>query len=91
MPYKCPKAENYDTKRRYGITSRVRKAIIAGQQQRCSICGQHEDVVGFLHIDHDHDSGVVRGALCSGCNSTIAFARHDPKILRDSARYLEES
>ncbi|MEV6527690.1 endonuclease domain-containing protein [Longispora sp. NPDC051575] len=41
-------------------------ALRAWQGGRCAICGQHEAV---LVRDHDHESGLLRGLLCGGCNS----------------------
>lgn len=34
------------------------------QNGRCAVCG----VRSALIIDHDHESGLVRGLLCKGCN-----------------------
>lgn len=34
---------------------------------RCAVCGRHPEQ---LVIDHDHWSGLVRGLLCYGCNSS---------------------
>lgn len=68
------------------------------QEPRCAICGSEE----WLVLDHKHgldceaghkgSSGCprcFRGLLCSGCNSTLGFARDDPNRLRRAADYLE--
>ena len=39
------------------------------QAGRCGICGGHQDSGNRKHaLDHDHDTGLVRGLLCTGCN-----------------------
>ena len=35
---------------------------------RCAICGQMP-ARGWLDRDHDHDGGLIRGLLCSACNT----------------------
>lgn len=40
-------------------------ALYELQDERCGICGYR----GRLVVDHDHGSGMVRGLLCSGCNT----------------------
>jgi len=35
------------------------------QDGRCAVCGYTKP----LEIDHDHDTGLVRGALCHTCNT----------------------
>lgn len=42
------------------------EALAAWQDGRCAIC----DHRGTLRLDHDHDTGLVRGWLCSSCNIT---------------------
>jgi hypothetical protein len=42
-----------------------------------------------LSVDHDHITDRVRGLLCAACNSALASARDDPRILRAMAVYLE--
>lgn len=43
------------------------------QQGRCGIC-ERGDSWTPLHLDHDHDSGMIRGFLCRGCN--LAEGKH---------------
>lgn len=67
------------------------------QAGRCDICG---DPLGLRNLtgavpssaklDHDHDSGQVRGVLCHRCNLGLGHFRHDPSQLRAAAAYLDE-
>ncbi|WP_233521924.1 endonuclease VII domain-containing protein [Streptomyces triticagri] len=65
----------------------------AAQNHRCAICGAHGDPAddNRLHIDHDHDSGLVRGLLCGLCNRGIGALRHDPETLRSAMQYLADT
>jgi hypothetical protein len=44
----------------------LRAELFELQDGRCGICG----VVARLELDHDHESGFVRGFLCTTCNHT---------------------
>jgi hypothetical protein len=64
----------YNRTRVYGLKPEDLTAMRAAQRNACGVCGkkmtsgsgwQHE------HIDHDHETGVVRGLLCGPCNTTV--------------------
>jgi len=57
---------------------------------RCAICRLSPSSVGPLVIDHDHDSGTVRGLLCKGCNLGLGHFKDDPYLLDDARKYLRE-
>lgn len=42
-----------------------------------------------LAVDHDHETGCLRGLLCEGCNRGIGLLRDDPDLLRRAADYIE--
>jgi hypothetical protein len=54
----------------------------------CTICGGVNQNGKALAVDHDHDTGEVRGLLCDGCNRGIGFMEDDPERLRRAAAYL---
>lgn len=43
------------------------------------------------HIDHDHDTGAVRGLVHSVCNSVLGFMNDDVTKLENLVKYLRRS
>ena len=41
------------------------------------------------HVDHDHDTGTVRGVLCSSCNHALGMAKDSIKVLAGLVTYLK--
>jgi len=72
--------------RKYGITAAEYDALKADQNGRCAICPETERLV----VDHDHDTGRVRGLLCGACNKMLGFARDCPSNLLEGAKYLQK-
>ncbi len=79
---------------RYGITHESYEDRLAANGGGCEICGSKsprtKSVTTFA-VDHDHQTGGVRGILCHPCNWTLGYAFDDPAILRKAAKYLEDS
>lgn len=69
----------------YGLTDQDLGAMLRAQCGRCAICGDG----GRLQIDHDHETGAVRGLLCPRCNIAIGTFDDDRSRLLAAARYLE--
>ena len=81
--------------RRYGITPEQFDELLASQAGRCAICGETPDPDGKgaysrLHIDHCHETGLVRGLLCGRCNAALGHFRDDPGRLAAAINYLNE-
>ena len=45
--------------------------------------------ISALHLDHDHESGQLRGILCFRCNNALGDFDDDLGLLRAAIRYLE--
>lgn len=80
-------AARHRYKRLYGLTLEQVAEMRGGT---CAICGSQgtEGRWGNLHIDHDHDTGRVRGALCHSCNVGLGYFKHDPALLEAAGHYL---
>lgn len=82
----------YQLRYKYGMTMADYDDLLAAQSGRCAICGTNEPGgKGEFHVDHDHDSGGVRGLLCHYCNVGIGTLGDDPARLRAAAEYLERA
>ena len=73
----------------YGITQAEFDALLAAQSGRCAICGTDLHP-GKWAIDHDHETGRVRGILCRSCNIMLGLAMDDQSILAKAIKYLHE-
>lgn len=78
-------------KRKYGITKEEYFKLLERQSGVCAICGRedHEHYDNFA-IDHDHETGEIRGLLCRSCNLLVGYAKDDPYLLLSAAEYLSQ-
>ena len=44
-----------------------------------------------LMIDHDHETGALRGFLCRKCNTALGQINDDPWVLDRMAKFLERN
>ena len=84
-----------DLQRKFGISLAEYGKMLVAQGGKCAICEQEETekrdgVLKSLAVDHDHETGAVRGLLCSPCNQAIGKLKDDPAILRRAADYIEK-
>lgn len=83
-------------KHRYGITPEEYESILIQQNFACAICeveishALEYKTDRSVAVDHNHDTGEVRGILCSKCNLVLGHARENTEILYKSIVYLSE-
>lgn len=74
--------------RKYGITVSDYDAMLVSQNSVCKICGEVNKDGKPLSVDHSHNTGKVRGLLCSKCNIALGMIRENESILSKMREYL---
>jgi hypothetical protein len=91
-PDSCRKAARKAMRKRQGV---VGPTAESGHGKFCAICGLllDEEVRGFdaPALDHDHDTGQVRGWLCKRHNLGLSYFNDSPDLLRKAVQYIEQS
>jgi hypothetical protein len=77
---------------RYGVTEEQYEDMYKKQNGICAICKDpsRKSEKHSLHVDHDHNTGEIRGLLCTRCNPGIGFFDDNPELLIKAAKYLQK-
>lgn len=77
-------------KAKYGMTPADREALIEKHKGCCALCGVSVSFgrAGSAAIDHCHETGKIRGLLCSKCNTAIAVLGDDVTGLERALAYV---
>lgn len=79
----------YDLKKEYSITPEEVQALILRQGNKCAICrGDKPTHRRNWCVDHDHETGKVRGLVCSKCNLGLGHFQDSITILYRAIEYL---
>jgi hypothetical protein len=87
-PYVKTAKRSWNLKKNYGITQEEYNALLENQNELCAIC-KSLPIDLNLNVDHNHNTGQVRGLLCEKCNKGIGLFLENPETLRLAAIYLE--
>ncbi len=75
-------------KRKFGLTQADYDELLARQGGGCRICGKRPGKIS-LHVDHDHETGEIRGLLCVGCNNALGQFHDEPRLLLRAVDYVQ--
>lgn len=79
--------------KRYGADLGTFDLLMVLQNGRCAICGAlpgEVDGARRLHLDHNHETGKIRGLLCMLCNQGLGRFRDDVSLLQAAIDYLQQ-
>lgn len=63
--------------------------MLVAQDYKCAICGIDETKMRKgLGVDHNHDTGQIRGLLCTNCNTALGLLQDSSTIVEDALKYL---
>ncbi len=87
------KARESHLKRTYDMTLSEYDEMLAGQGGRCALCGIDTPGVPGAHfqVDHDHETGEVRGLLCIICNTRLGWYESNKSLFAKFQEYLGET
>lgn len=83
----------------YGLVWEEYIELYNSQEGKCKICKEFISIEinnaksndrTKAQIDHNHDTGEVRGLLCMSCNKGLGFLKDNITILENSINYLRE-
>lgn len=97
--YRKDNAENLRKHRReyklgskYDITVEQYNFILDKQNGCCNICKRHHtEFTQSLAVDHDHDTGIVRGLLCRQCNQALGTYSDSIDVLLNAIEHLKSN
>lgn len=78
-------------KMKFGITKDHWQKMLTSQNGACAICRKIFDRSDNTHVDHDHQTGRVRGLLCRKCNFAVGLLSDDPGTFDRAAKYLRDN
>ena len=89
------RSKSQQLKTRHGITLEDYNKLLKQQNGCCALCG-HFGPRGnrqkYFHVDHDHNTGQIRGLLCCECNWFLGVAKlEDPEQIEKLLKYLKTS
>ena len=73
----------------YGVDFHDWALMFERQNGLCGVCGFRLTMDFKTHVDHDHETGKVRGLLCHKCNILLGHLRLPPREIAERVcRYL---
>lgn len=75
---------------KYGLSPEDIELLFKFQNGRCPICTKKliPGTKAGMHVDHCHETGIVRGLLCGRCNQALGLLGDDIGAIRRAIDYL---
>lgn len=83
----------YQLRDKYGITEEDYERMLTEQEGKCGICFRTEPTGRWkrLAVDHDHQTGKIRGLLCDKCNRGMGLLEDSIELLENAVKYLKDN
>ncbi len=79
----------HNRRKKYGISPVEYAVLYQLHQGMCAIC-KRLPIGRDLHLDHDHQSGKIRGLLCRNCNIALGLLKEDEDIIWNMLEYIKK-
>jgi hypothetical protein len=93
----CQRASQF--KNKFDITIADYNSMMIEQNGKCAICEKDnsENYLNYrsgkplaLSVDHCHKTGIVRGLLCSDCNTALGLLKDNQDLFYKAVEYLNK-
>lgn len=81
---------SWQLKNRYGLSVEQYETLLALQDNSCAICQEPFSSSKDTHVDHCHATNMVRGILCSNCNTALGLFKDNQTRLLRAVHYLNQ-
>jgi hypothetical protein len=81
-----------DFKRKYNISLEDYNNLLTKQNYKCAICKNYnykKGKISVLHVDHCHNTNIVRGLLCRSCNIALGHFKDQVNLLEKAIIYVK--
>lgn len=82
--------------KKFRISLEDYNTVFEFQNQVCAICGASQSESNnpsfrrVLPVDHDHNTGIIRGILCGPCNRALGQFKDNEAVLQKAIEYLRD-
>lgn len=85
------KTRDNELKRKYNLTRDEYNNLFLLQNYNCGNLKCDSNLkIKISHVDHNHETGKVRGLLCNNCNMSLGLLKEDCNKLQGLIDYIEK-
>lgn len=77
-------------KRLFGVSPEQFNTLLIKQNKSCAICKTNTSGKKDFNLDHNHNTGEIRGILCFKCNLMIGLCGDNIRLLEQAIKYLKK-
>lgn len=81
--------KDYKLRSKYNITLDDFNKQLELQNNKCAICESEFKKQLHIHVDHCHTTNVIRGLLCTYCNTALGSFKDNITTLNNAIIYLK--
>ncbi len=64
--------------------------MLLEQDGKCAICKSTDNLGRYMCVDHNHETGELRGLLCTNCNQALGLFKENLNNLENALSYFRK-
>ena len=89
-PEQVKESQRKNHLKKYNLSHEDWLKMWESQDGRCAICGEPFARQSDACVDHNHETGEIRGLLCMQCNVGLGSFNDNPKLIIKILKYLRK-